>query len=88
MECAGNDRVAMRPLPAGEPWRTGAVSTAEWTGVPLADLLDAAGLRAEAVEVLAAGADAGPRADAAAPGPVRFARSLPRCCPTRWSPSR
>lgn len=78
MECAGNDRVAMRPLPAGEPWRTGAVSTAEWTGVPLAALLDAAGLGTDAVEVLAVGADAGPRTDADAPGPVRFARSLPR----------
>ncbi len=78
MECAGNDRALVRPLPEGEPWRTGAVSTAEWTGVPLADLLRLAGVRADAVEVLATGADAGPRADAGTPDPVRFARSLPR----------
>jgi DMSO/TMAO reductase YedYZ molybdopterin-dependent catalytic subunit len=78
MECAGNDRVALRPLPEGEPWQGGAVSTTEWTGVPLADLLARAGLRADAVEVVAAGADAGPRADADAPGPVTFARGLPR----------
>ena len=78
MECAGNDRLAVRPLPDGEPWHTGAVSTVEWTGVPLADLLGMAGVRDDAVEVLAAGADAGPRADSGSADPVRFARSLPR----------
>lgn len=78
MECAGNDRLAVRPLPDGEPWHTGAVSTVAWTGVPLADLLGMAGLRGEALEILAAGADAGPRADAGTADPVRFARSLPR----------
>ena len=77
MECAGNDRLGVRPLPEGEPWGGGAVSTVEWSGVPLAALLGRAGLGGDAVEVLAAGADAGPRADADAPGPVRFARSLP-----------
>jgi DMSO/TMAO reductase YedYZ molybdopterin-dependent catalytic subunit len=78
MECAGNDRVAMRPLPEGEPWLGGAVSTVEWTGVPLAELLAWAGVAADAVEVLATGADAGPRGDAGTPAPVPFARSLPR----------
>jgi DMSO/TMAO reductase YedYZ molybdopterin-dependent catalytic subunit len=77
MECAGNDRVAMRPLPEGEPWLGGAVSTVEWTGVPLAELLAWAGVAADAVEVLATGADAGPRGDAGTPAPVPFARSLP-----------
>jgi DMSO/TMAO reductase YedYZ molybdopterin-dependent catalytic subunit len=28
LECAGNGRLAMRPLPAGEPWGDYAVSTA------------------------------------------------------------
>lgn len=78
MECAGNDRASVRPLPAGEPWQSGAVSTAEWAGVPLADLLRLAGVQDDAVEVLATGADAGPRADAGTREPVRFARSLPR----------
>ncbi len=78
MECAGNDRLAMRPLPEGEPWAGGALSTVTWAGVPLADLLARAGLGPDAVEVLATGADAGPRGDADAPGPVPFARSLPR----------
>ncbi len=75
MECAGNDRLAMRPLPAGEPWQSGALSTVRWAGVPLAPLLARAGLRADAIEIVAAGADAGPREDA--DGPVRFARSIP-----------
>jgi DMSO/TMAO reductase YedYZ molybdopterin-dependent catalytic subunit len=75
MECAGNWRVAMEPVPPGEPWAYGALSTTTWRGVRLADLLTRAGVAADAVEVLAVGADAGPREDAV--GLVRFARSLP-----------
>src|SRR5215207_2507728 len=30
LECAGNGRLAMRPLPTGEPWGDYAVSTALW----------------------------------------------------------
>lgn len=75
MECAGNDRLGMAPLPTGEPWRHGALSTVSWSGVPLAELLARAGLDAAAVEVLVTAADAGAREDAE--GEVRFARSLP-----------
>lgn len=75
MECAGNDRAAMRPLPSGEPWGRGAVSTAVWTGVPLRHVLERAGLADEAVEVLVEGADRGTVDDA--PTAVPFARSLP-----------
>ena len=32
LECAGNGRLAMRPLPAGEPWGDYAVSTAALEG--------------------------------------------------------
>ena len=32
LECAGNGRLEMRPLPTGEPWGDYAVSTARWTG--------------------------------------------------------
>jgi len=77
MECAGNDRATMRPLPAGEPWQSGAVSTARWTGVPLRDVLAACGVRPDAVEVVATGADAGPRDDAPDDREVVFARALP-----------
>lgn len=57
LECAGNDRSAVRPLPVGEAWRTGAVATAVWTGVPLKTLLDRAGVKKHALEVLFEGAD-------------------------------
>lgn len=80
MECAGNDRLDMRPLPVGEPWQHGAVSTLEWSGVSLAELLAEAGVQADAVEVLVTGADRGPRDDAEGDERVhgvRFARSLP-----------
>ena len=39
LECAGNGRLAMRPLPNGEPWGDYAVSTARWTGARLSDVL-------------------------------------------------
>ena len=35
LECAGNGRLATRPLPVGEPWGDYAVSTARWTGALL-----------------------------------------------------
>ena len=35
LECAGNGRLEMRPLPAGEPWGDYAVSTARWKGALL-----------------------------------------------------
>src|SRR3954470_20915081 len=60
LECAGNGRLAMRPLPTGEPWGDYAVSTARWTGVPLKHLLDLAQPTADGVEVLFRGADHGP----------------------------
>jgi len=59
LECAGNGRLSLTPAVPGVQWAQGAVSTAEWTGVLVADLLDAAGLHAEALEVVADGLDAG-----------------------------
>ncbi|WP_170225565.1 sulfite oxidase [Pseudonocardia cypriaca] len=59
MECAGNGRLAMRPLPAGEPWGDYAVSTARWTGALLHQVLEQAKPTAEGVEVRFAGADHG-----------------------------
>jgi DMSO/TMAO reductase YedYZ molybdopterin-dependent catalytic subunit len=54
------------------------VSTAEWTGVPLADVLDRAGVRAGAVEVILEGSDRGdPKKEMQPPGEIAFARSLP-----------
>jgi sulfite dehydrogenase len=59
LECAGNGRAALHPRPISQPWLTEAVGTAEWTGVPLAELLRAAGLREDAVDVVFTGADHG-----------------------------
>lgn len=75
MECAGNSRLTMAPLPAGEPWQHGAVSTMTYTGVPLMLLLDRCGVRDDATCVVFTGADAGAREDAS--GTVAFERALP-----------
>src|SRR5438045_5496147 len=56
-ECAGNGRLATRPLPTGEPWGDYAVSTANWTGTPLAGVLEQSRPAANAVEALFQGAD-------------------------------
>ena len=39
LECAGNGRLEMRPLPTGEPWGDYAVSTARWKGALLHEVL-------------------------------------------------
>jgi DMSO/TMAO reductase YedYZ molybdopterin-dependent catalytic subunit/glyoxylase-like metal-dependent hydrolase (beta-lactamase superfamily II) len=75
LECAGNGRYALDPPVDGEPWRLGAVSTAEWTGVPLTEILDRAGTLPAAREVIFRGADHG--VIAGQPGAVHFERSLP-----------
>jgi sulfane dehydrogenase subunit SoxC len=58
-ECAGNGRALLSPRPLSQPWLTEAVGTAEWAGTPLAPLLDEAGVRPEAIEVLFTGLDRG-----------------------------
>jgi DMSO/TMAO reductase YedYZ molybdopterin-dependent catalytic subunit len=79
LECAGNGRVFLRPPQVGVRWEQGAVSNAEWTGVPLATLLQRAGVRDGAVEVILEGADRGEYRDPLprTPGVIPFARSLP-----------
>ena len=59
LECAGNGRALLEPRPVSQPWLTGAVGTADWTGVRLADLLELTDLRPDAVDVLFRGADHG-----------------------------
>ena len=77
LECAGNGRVFLAPAAKGVNWQYGAVGTAEWTGVPLSALLEKAGVKKPAVEVILEGADSGIIADPASPGPIHFARSMP-----------
>jgi DMSO/TMAO reductase YedYZ molybdopterin-dependent catalytic subunit len=59
MECAGNGRARLQPRPVSQPWLVEAVGTAEWTGVPLRDVLTAAGVDPAGVEVVFTGADHG-----------------------------
>jgi DMSO/TMAO reductase YedYZ molybdopterin-dependent catalytic subunit len=59
LECAGNGRAHLQPRPVSQPWLDEAVGTAEWTGTPLAPLLERAGLRDGAVDVVFTGADHG-----------------------------
>jgi len=78
LECAGNGRVFLVPQARGLQWGLGAVGTAEWTGIPLSTLLEKAGVRADAVEVILVGADSGAiTSDPASPGVIPFDRSIP-----------
>src|SRR5262249_33068744 len=77
LECAGNGRVFLTPQARGLQWGHGAVGNADWTGVPLAALLDRAKPKPGAVDVVLVGADTGTVADPATPGPIHFDRSLP-----------
>jgi len=78
LECAGNNRNFLEPKVKGVQWELGAVGTAEWTGVPLSILLDHAGVKTSACEVILEGADQGTLEDAKGPwGVLKFARSIP-----------
>src|SRR6202043_1154426 len=79
LECAGNSRVFMVPPVPGAQWELGAVGNAEWTGVPLSVLLERAGLMDEVCELVLEGADRGvPKEEPKPPGPISYARSIPR----------
>lgn len=59
MECAGNGRALLDPRPISQPWHEEAISTSEWTGTALRPLLDEAGIKGEAVELVFTGRDEG-----------------------------
>jgi sulfane dehydrogenase subunit SoxC len=70
LECAGNGRVFFKEQQGrrvtGTPWRLGAIGAAEWTGIPLREILERAGLKESAREVMLESLDA-----------VRMRRPLP-----------
>ena len=75
IECAGNSRVFLVPKAKGVLWELGGVSTAEWTGVSLGTLLDRAGVKNGAVEVILLGADKGRLTEEpTTPGEIHFAQ--------------
>jgi sulfite dehydrogenase len=58
-QCSGNRRGLAKPHVVGVEWSYGAMGCARWKGVRLKDILDKAGLKKEAVEILVDGADKG-----------------------------
>ena len=74
IECAGNGRGGLElPTTSGVQWGLGAVSTATWTGVSLAGLLERAGVQASALHFWMEAADRSPL-----PAAPTFLRSIPR----------
>src|SRR5262245_31813863 len=57
LECGGNGRSFFSPQARGNQWTNGGVGCAEWTGVRLADVLKAAGVKSSAVFTGHYGAD-------------------------------
>ena len=57
-QCSGNRRGLFSPHVPGVQWGYGAMGNARWAGVALRDVLESAGIAAQAVEVAADGADA------------------------------
>lgn len=70
-QCSGNSRGFFEPRLAGGQLANGAMGNARWKGVPLNALLERAGVRDKAVEVVFGGLDAPP-----APKTPDFAKSL------------
>ena len=58
-ECAGNGRALIPDHTPSQPWVRDAVGTAEWTGTPLAPLLEEAAVDRKAREIVFTGLDRG-----------------------------
>jgi len=59
LECAGNGRTLMEPVPGGTPWTLGGASTTTFGGVWLRDVLRSFALPPDATEIVFTGADSG-----------------------------
>ena len=77
LECAGNSRSYVMPPAEGLQFRHGAVSNARWKGVSVSVLLQRAGIRETATEVLFEGADFGDEEEGGRNLQLGYARSLP-----------
>jgi DMSO/TMAO reductase YedYZ molybdopterin-dependent catalytic subunit len=78
LECAGNGRVFLVPQVQGAQWELGAVSNAEWTGVPLRALLERAELAEDVCEIALEAADRGtPKEEPLPPVPISYVWSVP-----------
>jgi DMSO/TMAO reductase YedYZ molybdopterin-dependent catalytic subunit len=72
LECAGNSRGHHEPTVPGVQWSHGAMGQAEWTGVRLKDVIEAAGVPDGAAWVRLMGADRPPHEKV-----PRFVRGIP-----------
>ncbi len=59
LECAGNGRSGLSPRTHSMPWGVEAVGTSEWTGTPLAPLIERAQPKAGTIDISFTGADCG-----------------------------
>ncbi len=57
LECGGNGRAGFNPPASGNQWTVGAIGNSRWQGVRLADVLEAAKVKPEAVYTGHLGAD-------------------------------
>lgn len=73
VECAGNGRSFLEQKAAGVQWGAGAIGHAEWSGVPLRELLAEAGVKPGTLEIVFEGADRGTEDGKL----MNFSRSLP-----------
>jgi DMSO/TMAO reductase YedYZ molybdopterin-dependent catalytic subunit len=67
LECGGNGRGAFHPPARGNQWSNGGAGCAEWTGVRLADVLKAAGVKPSAIYTAHLGTDLHLSGDASKP---------------------
>lgn len=61
LQCAGNRRdqlIRIAPIPGEVPWEAGAIGNAFWSGVPLKEILNAAGIKLGAQYAAFTGAEA------------------------------
>jgi len=74
LECGGNGRGGFSPPARGNQWANGGAGCAEWTGIPLADVLKAAGLKKTAKYTAHYSADLHLSGDASKPAISRGVR--------------
>lgn len=77
LECAGNSRSYLTPPAEGLSFGHGAVSTAMWKGVPLADVLKHANVQPGSNVVIFTGEDSGEEEEHGVPFQLDYSRSIP-----------
>ena len=88
LECGGNGRSFFEPQARGNQWTNGGAGCAEWTGVRLSDVLNAAGVKSSAVYTAHYGVDqhlsGDPDRDVISRG-VRLEKALDEHCMLAWA---